>query len=268
MEILEADSADYKVRQSREEIEYAKSYREWVESLPPQERRELAALNLDKPHAPGYSSGTGLDIDVADLAVFEEVAAPAEGEEIHDWQTAADLRTAEVIAKLVSEILATDPSITIECLALVTGVGYLGSSESDLARKYGLTRAAVSKKCIELSERLGIKNHRAMRTQQAREVYADRAIEAHRAAGREVTGETPRAQRVETLGMHSSRAAAVWRRVKKSEWIRYATAAELLLARRSLRPCFEIAHELTALIRAKDDRAILRELNRDLATPP
>ena len=265
MEILEADSADYKVRQSREEIEYAKSYREWVESLPPQERRELAALNLDKPHAPGYSSGTGLDIDVADLAVFEEVAAPAEGEEIHDWQTAADLRTAEVIAKLVSEILATDPSITIECLALVTGVGYLGSSESDLARKYGLTRAAVSKKCIELSERLGIKNHRAMRTQQAREVYADRAIEAHRAAGREVTGETPRAQRVETLGMHSSRAAAVWRRVKKSEWIRNATAAELLVARRTLRPCFEIADELTALIRAKDDRAVTRELEHDLA---
>ena len=262
---IESDATDYKVRQSAEELEYAAAYREWVESLPPQERKQLASLNLDKPHSPGYSSGTGLNIDVADLAIFEEVAAPVEDEQDHDWQTAADLRTAEVIGKLVSEILATDPSITAECLALVTGVGYLGSSESDLARKYGLTRAAVSKKCIELSERLGIKNHRAMRTQQAREVYADRAIEAHRAAGREVTGETPRAQRVETLGMHSSRAAAVWRRVKKSEWIRNATAGELLVARRTLRPCFEIAHELECRIREQGDRAIIRELDRDLA---
>ncbi len=264
MEILEADSADYKVRQSREEIEYTAAYREWIQSLPPDERQELAALGLDKPSAPGWSSGTGLDLDMAELAVAKEVAAPAEDKEIHDWRIAADLRTAEAIAKLVCELLANDPTLGVECLALSTGIAYEGSSEVAIARKYGVTRAAVSKRCLELAERLGVKNVRAMKSEQAREIYAERAIAVHRAAGRELTGETNRASRVQTMGAFASRAAAVWARVKKSQWIKNAGAAELLLARRSLRPCFEIADELAAMIREKGDRGIIRELEADL----
>jgi hypothetical protein len=269
MEILEADSADYKVRQSREEIEYAREYEKWIHSLPPDERRELASLGLDRPSAPGWSSGPALGLDAAELAVAEEVAAPdPDPTADHDWRVAADLRTAEAIAKLVCELLANDPTLGIECLALSTGIAYEGASEISIAKKYGVSRAAVSKRCIELAERLGVKNVRAMKSETAREIYRERAVEVHRAAGREATGNPPRASRVETMGALAARIAANWRRVSKSRWLKDATAAELLLARRSLRPAFQVADELTAMIRAKDDRAILRELDRDLATPP
>ena len=266
MEILEADSADYKIRQSREELEYAREYEKWFASLSPEERRELASLGLDKPSAPGWSSGPAIGTDAGELAIAAEIVAPdPDPDADHDWRVAADLRVAEAIAKLVCELLANDPTLGVECLALATGVAYEGASEISIARKYGVSRAAVSKRCIELSERLGVKNRRALKSESAREIYRERAVEVHRAQGREITTEPPRASRVETLGMHSSRAAAVWRRVKKSEWVRNATAGELLVARRSLRPCFEIADQLAALIRAKDDRSVTRELEHDLA---
>ena len=259
MEILEADSTDYKIRQTSLELEYTAAYREWVESLPDDERQQLAALGLDRPSAPGYSSGVGISGDAADNAIAEEIVAPAEEE------SAADLRTAEAVGKLIAELLTNDSTLAVECLALATGVCYSGASENSIAKKYGVTRAAVSKRCIELCERIGVKNRRALKSEIAREIYSERAIEAHRAAGREITGELSKPRRVESLSIHASRAAAVWRRVKKSQWMKDAGAAELLLARRSLRPCFQIADELTAMIRETDDRAIIAELDRDLA---
>lgn len=264
---IEHDAVDYKIRQSREDLQYAADYRRWVESLPEDERQQLASLGLDQPHAPGYSSGVGINGDVGEDAVAEEIVTPdPDPDEDRDWRVAADLRTAEVVAKLISEMLATDPTLGAECLALATGVAYQGASENAIARKYGVSRAAVSKRCIELCEKLGVKNVRAMKSETAREIYADRAVEAHRAAGREITGEPSKAKRVETMGALASRAAAVWRRVKKSEWIKDAGTAELLLARRSLRPCFQIADELERMIREKADSAIVAELEHDL--PP
>ena len=262
---IESDAADYKIRQSREEIEYAREYEKWIQSLPPDERAQLAALGLDRPSAPGWSSGPALGLDAAELAVAEEVAAPVENEEIHDWRVAADLRVAEAINKLLSEFLANDPSLGVECIALATGIAYEGASENAIAKKYGVSRAAVSKRCIELAERLGVKNRRALKSEEAREIYRERAVEVHRAQGREITTEPPRASRVETMGALAARIAANWRRVSKSRWLKDAGAGELLLARRSLRPVFQVADELAAMIRAKDDRAIIRELEHDLA---
>jgi hypothetical protein len=153
-------------------------------------------------------------------------------------------------------------------LALTTGIAYEGNSMIAIAKRHGLTRAAVSKRCIELSERLGVKNPRPMKTERAREIYRDRAVAVHREAGREIAGEPHRGAKVETLNSHASRIAGIWTRVKKSDWIKSANAAELLLCRRSLRPCFQVADELTAMIRATGDRQIIAQLKHDLATPP
>jgi hypothetical protein len=265
MEILEADSADYRIRQSAAEIEYAKSYRSWVDSLPPEERRELAALGLAEPEMPKRSAGIGVSRDAAEqsgASCLDEVAAPDPDEGI----SPEDLRTCEVIQKLIGELIVDrNPALAIECLALTTGIAYEGNSMIAIAKRHGLTRAAVSKRCIELSERLGVKNPRPMKTERAREIYRDRAVEVHRREGREIAGEPHRGAKVETLGSHASRMAGIWARVKKSDWIRSASAAELLLARRSLRPVFQVADELAAMIREKGDRGIIRELEHDLA---
>jgi hypothetical protein len=265
MEILEADSADYLIRQSREEIEYAREYEKWIQSLPPEERRELAALGLDSPEIPKRSAGIGVSRDAAEQSTaqtIDEIAAPDPDEGISE----ADLRTCEVIQKLIGELIVDrNPALAIECLALTSGIAYEGNSMIAIAKRHGLTRAAVSKRCIELSERLGVKNLRPMKTERAREIYRDRAVEVHRRAGHEIAGEPHRGAKVETLGSHGSRIAGIWTRLQKSDWIKSASAAELLLARRSLRPAFQVADELERMIREKGDRGIIRELEHDLA---
>jgi hypothetical protein len=162
-------------------------------------------------------------------------------------------------------IVDRNPRLAVECLALTSGICYEGSSMIAIAKRHGLTRAAVSKRCVELAERLGVKNLRPMKSEEAREIYRGRAVAVHREAGREIAGEPHRGAKVETLGSHASRIAGIWTRVKKSDWIRSASAAELLLARRSLRPAFQVADELERMIREKGDRGIIRELEHDLA---
>jgi hypothetical protein len=257
--------SDYHQRQATLDQEYAKEYAAWLDTLSPQERQQLAALGLDSPELPKRSAGIGLSRDAAEQSAascLEEIAQP----EADPSVTEADLRTCEVIQKLIGELIVDrNPALAVECLALVSGICYQGSSMIGIAKRYGLTRAAVSKRCVELAERLGVKNLRPMKSESAREIYRDRAVEVHRRAGHEIAGEPHRGAKVETLGSHASRIAGIWTRVKKSDWIRGANAAELLLARRSLRPAFQVADELERMIREKGDRGIIRELEHDLA---
>jgi transposase-like protein len=79
----------------------------------------------------------------------------------------------EVIRKFLHELARQrNPSLTIECYMLVTGVAYSGDSMTDIARRHGLTRAAVSKRCIELADMLGIHASRAMKSEDARKAYS------------------------------------------------------------------------------------------------
>ena len=75
-----------------------------------------------------------------------------------------------VVRRLVGIMLAdSNPALGVECVALVTGIGYEGASEADIARRHAVTRAAVSKRCIELCEAFGIPPVRAMRPKVNRE---------------------------------------------------------------------------------------------------
>ena len=257
--------SDYHLRQATLDQEYAKEYAAWLDTLSAEERQQLAALGLDSPEIPKRSAGIGVSRDAAEQSAaqtLDEIAAPDPDEGISE----ADLRVCEALQKLIGELIVDrNPALAIECLALTTGIAYEGNSMIAIAKRHGLTRAAVSKRCIELSERLGVKNLRPMKTERAREIYRDRAVEVHRRAGHEIAGEPHRGAKVETLGSHSSRIAGIWTRLQKSDWIRGANAAELLLARRSLRPAFQVADELERMIREKGDRGIIRELEHDLA---
>jgi hypothetical protein len=256
--------SDYHQRQATLDQEYAKEYAAWLDTLSAEERQQLAALGLDSPEIPKRSAGIGVSRDAAEQSAaqtLDEIAAPDAEQEI----TEADLRVCEVIQKLIGELIVDrNPALAVECLALTTGIAYEGNSMIAIAKRHGLTRAAVSKRCIELSERLGVKNLRPMKTERAREIYRDRAVEVHRRAGHEIAGEPHRGAKVETLASHASRIAGIWTRLQKSDWIKSASAAELLLCRRSLRPAFQVADELAAMIRSKNDPTITRQLEHDL----
>ena len=265
---------DYNQRQAAADQEYQQAYAEWIDGMTPQEREQLAAQGLDEPEMPKRSNGIGLSRDAAEQSsaqcldeIIDESASPQE----HDddfWKTAADLRAGEAIIRIVSEILGGgNAALTTECLALATGVAYQGASESAIAQKFGITRAAVSKRCIEIAERVGVRNHRAMRTGRACSAYSRARIESLTQQGVTYDPERLRRERREVFSQIAAKLAVAFEKLRP-EWLKTASAAELLLARRSLRPVFTIADELERLIRAKNDKAITAQLDHDLATPP
>lgn len=75
-------------------------------------------------------------------------------------------RSALVLVRRLVGILLADPNPSLgrECMALVTGIGYDGCSMAAIATRHGVTRASVSKRCVDLCQTLGIPPTRAMRS--------------------------------------------------------------------------------------------------------
>ena len=89
--------------------------------------------------------------------------------------------THSAIRRVVAEILChQNARLTTECIALVSGLAYCGSSMSDIAKRHGISRAAVSKRCVELTELLDLPPSRAMRSLTARKRYSDARLRSTR----------------------------------------------------------------------------------------
>jgi hypothetical protein len=252
--------SDYHQRQAEADQEYQQAYTAWLNSMTAQEREQLTALGLDSPEIPKRSAGIGVSRDAAEQSAaqtLDEIAAPDAEQGI----SAGDLRIMEALQRLIGELVTDrNPRLAIETLALVCSIAYQGNSLTEIAARHGLTRAAVSKRCLELSERLGVKNRRALRSDHAREAYAEARIASLKKQGK--THEPTR--REPLVGQSAARCKVAFDKLRP-EWLKHASAAELLLCRKSLRPAFQVADELERMIREKGDRGIIRELEHDLA---
>ena len=182
----------YSARQADRDRQYATSFgstevRQWIESLTPAERRQAEAEGLLAPMLDRQGS-TMRDEDAADLGVTEpaipemsesnwqEQEAPGETTAGEAMGTAGgaqgDERTWDVLRRLVGEILtAPNRSLTVECIAVVSGVSYRGDSMTEIAKRHGVSRAAVSKRCVDLTQKLSLLPSRAMKSLTARTSY-------------------------------------------------------------------------------------------------
>jgi len=61
------------------------------------------------------------------------------------------------------------PGLQIDCLCLISGLCYDGKSMAEIAREHKVSRAAVSRRCVDLCEAFGIEPTRAMRSRKGRE---------------------------------------------------------------------------------------------------
>ena len=78
----------------------------------------------------------------------------------------------EILRRLIGELMHQDHSrLALDCLALVTGLAYEGDSMTEIASRHDITRAAVSKRCVELTLALNLEPSRAMRSLAARDAY-------------------------------------------------------------------------------------------------
>ena len=178
-------SDDYAKRQSAKDAAYEREYRAWIDSLPADERRQLEAQGLAAPCVAHHGNGSAKG-DAADSPLMREGDDPAllpdPEPEPDPASGACDTESVHsAIRRVVAEILCHDNArLTTECIALVSGLAYCGSSMSDIARRHGITRAAVSKRCVELTELLDLPPSRAMRSLTARKRYRDARLRSTR----------------------------------------------------------------------------------------
>ncbi len=179
--------SSYAARQHERDAAYRRDYDQWLASLPPEERKQLATLGLDAPSLPGASGGAHNDAAESSRARCEdafhdddeliaEAATPTPPNTNSlrpDRPQAADPEFLhDLLRRLVGELISQDNArLSLECLALVTGLAYDGDSMTDIARRHHVTRAAVSKRCVELTQALNLKPSRAMRSLKARQSY-------------------------------------------------------------------------------------------------
>ena len=78
-----------------------------------------------------------------------------------------------VLARIAGELASTARArLSLEVLALVSGICYEGMSETEIAERHGVSRAAVSKRCVELAKKLDLPPSRAMKSEASRAVYS------------------------------------------------------------------------------------------------
>ena len=97
--------------------------------------------------------------------------------------TAPQLRRAtEILRHLVADLISEgNARLTLECLAVALGLSaYNGESMSEIARRHGISRAAVSKRCVDITTRLTIPPSRAMRSEMARKTYCRSQLKRYR----------------------------------------------------------------------------------------
>ena len=174
---------DYSRRQSAKDAQYERDYRAWVDSLPPEEQAKLGSQGLDKPMVARHGNGAA-DRDMAessrashtpDIAALVDHETDECGE--HSMRGAT-----EILRHFVADLLSEgNTRLSIECLAIALSLSaYDGETMTDVAKRHGITRAAVSKRCVDITERLNLPPSRAMRSTRARKIYRKAQLKRHR----------------------------------------------------------------------------------------
>lgn len=87
-----------------------------------------------------------------------------------DAQTTRALGSLRAVVAMVRQ--HSNAPLTIDCLALATGIASTDSAEIDIAQRHGLERAAISKRCAEIGRRLNLPPSACMRPVSTRLSYS------------------------------------------------------------------------------------------------
>ena len=175
-ELFAADpdaDAVYAVRQRQRDSDYSRVYRQWVASMPPEDLAKLKALGLDSAYLPCGSGGASKDAADTSRARCEDPLPEVEPQtEIAQADNSDGEYVHDVLRKIIGELAdQNNCRLSLDCVALVTGLSYQGLSMTKIADRHGISRAAVSKRCVELTIALRLRPSRAMRSLLARVSY-------------------------------------------------------------------------------------------------
>ena len=86
-----------------------------------------------------------------------------------------------LLRHFVADLIAEgNTRLTVECLAVALGLSsYNGESMTSIANRHGVSRAAVSKRCVDITTQLNLPPSRAMRSEKARKTYQKSRTKHH-----------------------------------------------------------------------------------------
>jgi hypothetical protein len=175
------NSDDYAKKQTKRDSQYEREYEAWVKSMTIAERREAEKLGLLKPCLQRHGNGAA-DKDMAESSRAShtpDIAALVDHEE--EQTDTINHDAIEVLRHFVADLISEDNTrLTVDCLSIALGLRvYAGDSMTKVAKCHGITRAAVSKRCVDITQRLKLPPSRAMRSEKARNIYRKSRTKHH-----------------------------------------------------------------------------------------
>ncbi|MFH1067156.1 MAG: hypothetical protein V1746_04585 [bacterium] len=163
---------NYAQRQNVRDTEYQREYERWIESLSPAERAKLEADGLHEPSITSKTSNVS-DKDVAESSLASEtpdIAAIVDRESSNQESAAT---TADALASFCARLRSSkNPLLVFDAVCFATGVLALeGASQTELAKRHGVSKAAFSKIAVQWSKTFGLKPSRGMKSKKARKKY-------------------------------------------------------------------------------------------------
>ncbi len=175
---------DYARRQSAKDAKYESDYKAWVDSMTPEERRDAEKLGLLEPCVARHGNGaaSGDSADSRHMRTGDDPALVSSAIEPEEVAAMPMHIVADILRHFVADLMAdANTRLTVECLAVSLGLSaYNGESMTDIANRHGITRAAVSKRCVDITERLNLPPSRAMRSTRARKIYQKAQLKRNR----------------------------------------------------------------------------------------
>ena len=156
--------SSYETRQAAQDAQYRREYETWFNSLPAVDRQTLKQKGLHHALIDYHASESAKDISERNMAPAYEVY-PAPDSDKRLWE----------LVERVSILLIDAPNPRLEADTLGFMAGFyirMGKSGTELSAKYGLSRAAWSKRCKRLQIKLGLPPSRSMKSEQACRTYA------------------------------------------------------------------------------------------------
>ncbi len=154
--------------------EYEKQYKAWVAGMSPSERRELESMNLLKPDFSRTVSKGQHDHEILEnreAPSVEPFAIPKKEEGVYEQAQRLALRWTRIG---LSNILNPTKGSTVEYEAAIVGlsIGSLGMvSISHQAHRFGVGRAAISKRCVAFCKDSGMPPSHYMKSASNRAVH-------------------------------------------------------------------------------------------------
>jgi hypothetical protein len=174
---------EYSTRQAARDADYERNYRDWVRSLPPEEQRQLEKQGLALPMVARHGNGApNHDMAESSRASHTPDIAALVDHEQKDREETSMHNVTDVLRHFVADLLSEgNTRLTVECLAIALGLSaYEGETMTEIAQRHGITRAAVSKRCVDITQRLNLPPSRAMRSTRARRIYQKAQLKRNR----------------------------------------------------------------------------------------